>query len=148
MLSDIASPAQVDDFANKLACATRASAALFTQISASPRLATLKAIGKARRLDRLLECEAWTEAALELISLEAPGWKVKRLCRDDGEWLCTLTRFPDLPDWLDDSAEGRHSVLALAVLEAFLSVRVQTSTSVPSTLRHQPDASADCADYR
>ena len=148
MLSDIASPAQVDDFANKLACATRASAALFTQISASPRLATLKAIGKARRLDRLLECEAWTEAALELISLEAPGWKVKRLCRDDGEWLCTLTRFPDLPDWLDDSAEGRHSVLALAVLDAFLGIPPQTSASVSSTLRHLPDPIADCADYR
>ena len=110
----------------KLARAGLASAALFiATVAASPRLLTLKAMGKTNRLDRLITCEAWTEAALELLALETPGWSVQRLCRDDGEWLCTLTRLPDLPDWLDESAEGRHPVLALAILGATINVRAR-----------------------
>jgi hypothetical protein len=99
--------------------AARPDAHLFEAVLGDDdRLATLDRVGKTRRLRELLDHRAWTEAALELVALAAPSWSVQRLCRDDGEWLCTLTTHPDLPDWLDDSAEGRNPSLPLAILAA------------------------------
>ncbi len=109
---------------------------------------TLQAIGKTARFERLAASEAWTEAAIELIGLEAPDWTVKRLYLDDREWLCTLTRFPDVPDWLDESAEGRHPILALALLDALLAVRASGAVLPRSAAPHLDGAGADCADYR
>jgi hypothetical protein len=133
MLLELDGRDEIDNLANRLADATRVTAGLFAQIiAASPRLITLKAIGKTGRLDRLLACEAWTDAAIELLALEAPGWSVKRLFLEDREWLCTLTRFPDVPDWLDDSAEGCHPMLALAVLDALLDIRAREVVTAPA----------------
>ena len=139
----------VEKLANKLADATRASADLFAEIfAAGPRLMILRAAGKTNRLDRLVASEAWTDAALELIALEAPNWSVQRICLDDREWLCTLTRFPDVPDWLDDSAEGRHPVLALAILDALLDIRARATATSPAATRQLAGLTADCANYR
>ena len=63
---------------------------------------------------------AWTDAALALIELELPQWRVRRLAYDDGEWYCSLSRGRELPDWLDQPVEGRHADLALAILSAFV----------------------------
>lgn len=88
------------------------------------------------RLMRLVEVEAWADAALVLIELELPMWQVRRIAYDDGEWHCALSRERELPDWLDVAVEGRHADLALALLSAFLEVRALTSDvsrpSVPS----------------
>ena len=73
------------------------------------------------RIHRLIEAEAWTDAALALADAALPHWKVTRLAFDDGEWFCRISKHWQLPDWLDDVFEARHEVLALAILSALLS---------------------------
>ena len=72
----------------------------------------------AKRVRRLIEAEAWTDAALALLATALPGWSLVRLARDDDEWCCTLARHWQLPDWLGDTVETRHEVLPLAILAA------------------------------
>ena len=134
--------------ATRLQAAVRPSPALFADIvEASPRLVMLRTMGKTRHLDRLLACEAWGEAAMAMIGLEAPCWNLQRLRRDDGEWVCTLTRFTELPDWLDDGAEGRHPVMALAILAALLEVRARPQQA-ETEISQAAGAAADASDYR
>lgn len=94
---------------------------------------------KTARIERLIQSQAWTDAALALIDLELPQWQVRRLAYDDGEWYCALSRQRELPDWLDQSIEARHADLALAILGAFVEAkRVSTpskQTSVPPVTR-------------
>jgi hypothetical protein len=78
----------------------------------------LKRNGKAAPIDRLIEAGAWTDAALALMEIELPAWTLSHLVHEDGEWLCSLSRQPNLPAELDDSADARHEVLALAILSA------------------------------
>src|SRR5207253_9287414 len=90
---------------------------------------------KTERAEDLIRLGAWTDAALALIELELPQWQVRRLAYDDGEWYCALSRERELPDWLDQSIEGRHANLALAILSAFVEVQrlgaLSPQTSVP-----------------
>ena len=86
------------------------------------RFASQVQAGKTTRVDQLMRVGAWTDAALALIELELPQWKIRRLVYDDGEWHCALSRRCQLPDWLDQSVEGRHTDLALAILSAFVAV--------------------------
>src|SRR5262245_57661569 len=72
----------------------------------------------ARRVRSLIEAEAWTDAALELLAVALPGWSLVRLARDDDEWCCTLARHWQLPDWLGETVETRHVALPLAILAA------------------------------
>jgi hypothetical protein len=91
---------------------------------------------RSTRIERLIESQAWTDAALALIDLELPQWQVRRLAYDEGEWYCALSRQRELPDWLDQPVEAHHADLALAILSAFVeSRRISTPsnrTSVPS----------------
>ena len=93
-------------------------------------------IGSAR-IERLIESQAWTDAALALIDLELPQWQVRRLAYDDGEWYCALSRQRELPDWLDQSIETRHADLALAILSAFVEAQ---RVSAPSSRSSAPSA--------
>ena len=90
---------------------------------------------KTARIERLIESGAWTDAALALIDLELPQWQLRRIAYDEGEWHCALSRERELPDWLDQSAEGRHADLALAILSAFVEAKHISApadrTSVP-----------------
>ena len=89
--------------------------------------------GKTARIERLIQSGAWTDAALALIDLELPQWQLRRIAYDEGEWHCALSRERELPDWLDQSAEGRHADLALAILSAFVEAqRVSAPLSRPS----------------
>jgi len=103
------------------------------------RLRVLRQSGKAFRIDRLIEAGAWTEAALALIELEIPAWKVRRLVCENGEWLCSLSRQLSVPIELDDNVEASHEVLALAVLRALVEAR-QRSIAAPGTISAAPDA--------
>jgi hypothetical protein len=87
---------------------------------------------KTKRIGQLIDINAWTDAALSLIELELPQWQVRRIAYDDGEWYCALSRERDLPDWLDQSVEGRHADLALAILSAFVEVQ-GLNTEAPQT---------------
>ncbi len=88
---------------------------------------------KTARIERLIQSEAWTDAALALIDLELPLWQVRRIAYDEGEWYCALSRERELPDWLDRSIEARHADLPLAILSAFVEAqRISAPASRPS----------------
>jgi hypothetical protein len=111
----------------------------------------LKGGGKVTQIHRLIEAGAWTDAALALIDIELPTWKLRRLVHEDGEWLCSLSRQPKLPAELDDSADARHEVLALAILSALVEARRKTgavlATSTPTVGQVRPTSSnAICCD--
>jgi len=100
------------------------------------RFPSTEGSAKAARVERLIQSQAWTDAALALIDLELPQWQIRRLAYDDGEWYCSLSRQRELPDWLDQSIETRHVDLALAILSAFVEAQrvsaPMSRTSVPS----------------
>ena len=82
---------------------------------------------KAAALRRLIEAGAFTDAALALVEMELPGWKLRRLCYEDGEWHCCLSNQPNLPVGFDDTAEASHEILPLAILTAFLEAQRRTT---------------------
>ena len=102
------------------------------------------------RVGRLIEAGAWTEAALALVELELPQWKLRRLVYDDGEWLCSLSKQPQLPLGLDDVAEASHEILPLAILSAFVQAQRTTATNAVSLTRvpqvHPASGYAVCCD--
>jgi hypothetical protein len=102
---------------------------LFASIigSACSRIPLLRKSGKAAKIDRLIESGAWIDAALILIELELPAWKLRRLVCENGEWICSLSRQPNLPAALDDMVDAVHDAMPLAILLAFLQARRMTS---------------------
>jgi hypothetical protein len=92
------------------------------------------------RIERLIETGAWTDAALALIELELPQWRLRRIAYDGGEWHCALSRQRELPEWLDQSIEGHHADLPLAILSALVDAREGAApasrTSVPTVPRN------------
>jgi len=75
------------------------------------------------RIAHLIRSGAFTDAALALLELELPQWKLRRLLFADGEWHCSLSRQPSLPVEFDEMAEAAHEILPLAILSAFLEAR-------------------------
>jgi hypothetical protein len=109
---------------------------LFSDIvaDACTRLSRMEQSAKAARIRWLSEAGAWTDAALGLVQLELPEWTVRRLIRDDGAWLCSLSRHCEIPIEFDDTAEAVHESLPLAILTAFVEVqRRQVTTSGVAT---------------
>ena len=106
------------------------------------RVPSLGQSERTARLARLIDAEAWADAALALMELELPLWQVRRIAYDEGEWHCALSRERELPDWLDAAVEARHADLALALLSAFIEVQSMAvdmpRPSVPS-VRPAPD---------
>lgn len=97
---------------------------------ACTRLPLLSRLGRTGQLDRLTEAGAWTDAALALIALELPAWKLRRLAYENGEWLCSLSRQPHAPITLDDAAEAVHEMLPLAILRAFFEARRMSNLQI------------------
>jgi hypothetical protein len=81
------------------------------------------------RVIRLIEAGAFADATLALLELELPQWKLRRIVYEDGEWICSLSRHRQLPDWLDDAAEARHAALPLAILAAFVEAQCHAGES-------------------
>ena len=92
------------------------------------------------RIMRLIDAEAWADAALALMELELPMWQVRRIAYDEGEWHCALSQQRELPEWLDQSVEARHADLALAILSAFVEAR---RISAPASRPSVPAVRAD-----
>jgi hypothetical protein len=86
----------------------------------------------------LIEAGAWRNAALALIELELPAWKLRSLVYENGEWFCSLSRQPNLPEALDDTADASHEVLPLAILSAFVEARRRTSAMRETSLQTVP----------
>jgi hypothetical protein len=131
MMSDPKHQDSLDRLANQLRLTAKLTPGLISNIiaDACTRLPVLKKAGKTARLDRLIEAGAWNDAALAMIDLELPAWKVRRLVYDDGEWFCSLSKQLNLPVTLDDAADARHEVLPLAILSAFVEARRATRTA-------------------
>lgn len=98
---------------------------LFAKViaSACTRIPVVGKTGKATRIGRLIEAGAWTEAALAVVELELPVWKLRRVVYENSEWLCSLTRQPNLPVGFDECVDAVHPVLPLAILQAFIEAR-------------------------
>jgi hypothetical protein len=94
---------------------------------------------KTTQVEQLIDAQAWTDVALALIDLELPQWHIRRIAYDAGEWYCALSRQRELPDWLDQSIEGRHTDLTLAILSAFVdaqhAIASSSRASVPTSPR-------------
>jgi hypothetical protein len=110
--------------------APASSADWFKKIAAGSRrrVSILGKSDRASRIDSLIKAGAWTEAAVALIELELPTWNLRRLVYEDGEWRCSLSRHPNLPLALDDSVDGSHESLPLAVLQAIVEASLSDST--------------------
>jgi hypothetical protein len=90
------------------------------------------------RVNRLIDSGAFTDATLALIELELPQWKLRRLLYEDGAWHCSLSRQPQLPVGLDDTAEASHETLPLAILGALVEARRHCFGSRELRLRSVP----------
>ena len=114
----------------RLRCAHAPTPGIMADVigEACTRFASQSPAAKAR-LDRLMQSSAWTEASLALVELELPHWKLRRLVYDDGEWLCSLSKQPQLPLGLDEVAEASHQVMPLAILIALLEARRAAASS-------------------
>ena len=84
------------------------------------RLPSVRRTRQFDRLEQLIKSGAWTDAALALLELELPQWRLRRIAYDEGEWHCALSRQRELPDWLDQSIETRHADLSLAIMSALI----------------------------
>jgi hypothetical protein len=124
MLSNPMHDGHLERLNERLRLAPEVTSDLFSDVTAiCARSALLAKAGKIGRLSGLVRAEAWTDAALVLIALEMPNWKLRRLEYDDGEWVCSLSTQPNVPAEIDDTADARHEVLSLAILSAFLDAR-------------------------
>lgn len=91
---------------------------------ACPRLLLLNKTGKvAVTIYRLIEAEAWLDAVTALIAVEPPQWKLRRLVYDDGAWLCSLSKQPNLPLGTDDCIDATHENMVLAIMRAFVEAK-------------------------
>ena len=90
-----------------------------------------------RAVELLLDADAWTAASLLIAERELSGWQLRRLVFDEGEWVCSLSRQPQLPLELDDTADAHHDIAARAVLHAIEEARARAAprTSVPRSQR-------------
>ena len=127
----------------RLRLAPEITSDLFSDVTAiCTRTALLAKAGKTRRIDGLVRAKAWIDAALTLIEFEMPNWKLRRLEYQDGEWICSLSTEPNMPMEIDDTADARHKVSALAILSAFLQARRKGSetreTRSPTAPRLRP----------
>jgi hypothetical protein len=131
------------DFGDRLRNAGYVTAEFLSDFvhAACRRLPSANQNARAARIERLMQSQAWTDAALALIDLELPQWQVRRLAYDDGGWYCALSRQRELPEWLDQSIETRHANLALAILSAFVEAqRFSAPSSRPSVPAVPQDA--------
>ena len=124
--------AQLDE---RVRLAPAVSVSLLQQIAeVCPRLSSARQSELATDIDRFVEAHSWTDLALGLVRLELPTWQIRRIACEGGEWLCSLSRQPHLPLPLDETADGIHSDLPLAVLRALVeALRINVVQSEPST---------------
>ena len=113
----------------RLAPALTANLVIKVIADACVRLPALYMAGTAVRIDQLIKAGAWSDMALALIEFELPAWKLRGLVYQDGEWLCSLSKQPNLPEEIDETADAVHEVLPLALLIAFVEARRRTGAA-------------------
>jgi hypothetical protein len=86
-------------------------------------------------IHRLIADRAWTDAALALLALELPQWKLRRLVCEDGEWFCSLSMRLDCPAELDEPAEAHNAELPLAIVQAAMEAWERSHAASSGQLR-------------
>jgi hypothetical protein len=114
---------------------------------ACTRVPVLAQSGKAAEIGRLVESGAWADAALALVELELPGWGLRRLICEEGAWSCSLSRQPNLPAALDETADASHEIMPLAILRAFLQARRMAAAAAPRPAPSVPGIESAPADF-
>jgi hypothetical protein len=146
--------ARLDRVSDQIQHAPAVTADLMSDLiaAACARLPLLNRAGKVASVRRLIETSAWTDAALALIEIEFPRWKLRRLVFEDGKWLCSLSQQVNLPLWLDDTVDATHEILPLAILGALLEARRRSlatperSPIVPQ-VRPSSDRTVSCDNF-
>src|ERR1700676_2271611 len=110
----------LDRLDDELQAAPEAARAVFAKIigSVCSRIPILSKSGKTARMERLIESGAWTDAAIALIESEMPGWKMRRLVYENGEWFCSLSRQPNMPADLDTTAAATPRAFPRRILRS------------------------------
>jgi hypothetical protein len=147
--------ARYHDFDDNAAPATAMAAAITDVLNNSNRSSALHEGGSdVARIDRLIRSGARIDAALALIELELPQWQLRRIAYDGGEWHCALSRAREVAEWLDQSVEGRHADLALALLAAAADAQQTAASphrpcaaSIPSPTPDDSFASLCCDNF-
>lgn len=96
---------------------------------------------QAAQLDRLIEAGSRIDAALALIAMELPQWRLRRLVYDGGEWHCALSSHREMPEWLDPSIESHHPDMAAAIVDALREAIRTDASPHPTTASWQPKRS-------
>ena len=135
---------QLAALAGQVSAADEATPELFSEIvvATARRLWAPGEAAKATLLHDLIEAGALTQAALRLIELELPLWKLRRIAYDEGEWHCAMSRQCELPEWLDQAVEARHASLTLAILSAYIETKGQIQLSSEPSRPSVPEARA------
>ena len=117
--------AVISQLAGRLRDSEIATAELFSEVirHACWRFSSLRRTEDFGRLEQLVRSGAWTDAALTLLALELPQWRIRLLVHDAGGWRCVLSCQRELPDWLDQPIEFYHADLPLAILGALVEVK-------------------------
>jgi hypothetical protein len=136
---------QLAALAEQVSAADEATPELFSEIvvATARRLWVPGEAAKAAQLHDLIEAGALTQAALSLIELELPLWKLRRIAYDEGEWHCAMSRQRELPEWLDQAVETRHPSLTLAILSAYIETVGQTELSTAPSRPSVPQTRAE-----
>jgi hypothetical protein len=136
---------QLAALAEQVSAADEATPELFSEIvvATARRLWVPGEAANAAQLHDLIEAGALTQAALSLIELELPLWKLRRIAYDEGEWHCAMSRQRELPEWLDQAVEARHASLTLAILSAYIETVGQTELSTTPSRPSVPQTRAE-----
>jgi hypothetical protein len=123
--------AAISRLAGRLRNADGVTVELFSEVirDACWRLPSVRRTRDFTRLEQLIQSEAWTDAALALLALESPQWRLRRIVHDAGEWHCTLSRGRELPEWLDQPVEACHGDLCLAILSALVGTKCEDAST-------------------
>ncbi|TYO65747.1 hypothetical protein FXV83_15130 [Bradyrhizobium hipponense] len=73
-------------------------------------------------------------------------WRLRRLVYDGGEWLCSLSRHPDVPIEFDEPAEGRHETRAVAILLSLVEAKRLLAATAPVSVPSVPQVRPVAAD--
>jgi hypothetical protein len=129
---------RLDRMNDRVHRASAVNVELFSEVvaTACDGLPVLSRLGKTAAVKQLIALHAWTDAALALVELELPQWKIRRLVFEDGQWLCSLSKQVGMPLELDDTVDASHAVLPLAILSALMEVRCSGAavTKAPPTV--------------
>jgi hypothetical protein len=136
---------QLAALARQVGAADEATSQLFSEVvvATARRLWAPGGAAKATQLHDLIEAGALTQAALNLIDLELPLWKLRRIAYDEGEWHCAMSRQREVPEWLDQAVEARHASLTLAILGAYIETVGQIELSRESSRPSVPQTRAE-----